>query len=238
MKHLFLFSFFILSLNVSAQNCNGPMPQRMFDQQLQQLRANPNESSRMRYAMQVFIPHCLSSGQVFQVCRVLGSDAYCIDFAYAAYGNVVDPDNFYDVYDAFQLKSSAFRLHDMIHGLIVVQPMPLPEPLPPAPAPQPVVPVCEVTASEMAEIREQIKAATYKDSMENQAKMMIKAKQCFRADQIADLLSVLTYDDSKLSVAKFAYDYCIDTQNYYRVVNTMTFKSYQDDLTKFIQSRN
>ncbi len=68
--------------------------------------------------------------------------------------------------------------------------------------------------------------------------MMVKSKQCFRSDQIVDLLSVFSYDDSKLMVAKFAYDYCIDRQNYYRVVNSFSFKSYQDDLTKFISERN
>ncbi|MCF8275342.1 MAG: DUF4476 domain-containing protein [Flavobacteriales bacterium] len=237
MRYIFLFSFFIFSLNLEAQNCRGQINPRMFQTQLQQLRGLPQESARFRTAMQQFEPFCLSSAQVFQVCQILGQDPYRIDFAFSSYQRVIDPENFYDVYDALQLFSSAFRLHDLIGGIgIELVPIPQPVPEPQAvPIPQPI---CEVTPQDMAEIKELIKAATFKDSMEKQAKMMVKSKQCFRADQIVELLGVFTYDDSKLMVAKYAFDYCIDTQNYYRVVNAFTFKSYQDDLTKFIAERN
>lgn len=214
------------------------MNPRTFQSELQQLRALPQESARFRTAMQQFGPFCLSSAQVYQVCRLLGQDPYRIDFAYASYQNVTDPQNFYDVYDSFQLFSSAFRLHDLVVGEMTVELVPIPQPAPtpePAPIPQPV---CEVSPQDMAEITQLVKAATFKDSMEKQAKMMIKSKQCFRADQIVEILNVLTYDDSKLAVAKYAFDYCIDTQNYYRVVNSFTFKSYKDDLTQFIEARN
>jgi len=234
MRYLFFFSIFIISQSLTAQNCAGPINPRAFQVELQQLRSNPNDASRLRNAMQVFLPYCLNSGQVFQVCRVFGSDPFRIDFAYAAYPNILDKNNFYDVYDALELKSSAFRLQDMILGELVF----VPTPIEPSPVPEPQIPICEVSSEDMAEIKSLVKAASFKDSMEKQAKMMVKSKQCFRADQIVDLLSVFSYDDSKLMVAKFAYDYCIDTQNYYRVVNSFSFKSYQDDLTKFISERN
>jgi hypothetical protein len=238
MRYLFLLSLFIFSLNLSAQNCRGPMNPRAFQSQLQQLRSLPQEAARFRTAIQQFEPFCLSSAQVYQVCQMLGQDAYRIDFAYASYPRVTDPQNFYDVYDSFQLFSSAFRLHDLVVGNMAVELVPIPQPLPqPQPVPLPE-PVCEVSAQDMNEIKSLVKSATFKDSMEKQAQMMIKSKQCFRADQIVEILNVLTYDDSKLAVAKYAFDYCIDTQNYYRVVNSFTFKSYKDDLTKFIEARN
>lgn len=237
MKYLFLLLSFVLTLNLSAQNCRGPINPRMFQTQLQQMRALPQESARFRTAMDNFGPFCLSSAQVFQVCQLLGQDAYRIDFAYSSHQRVLDPENFYDVYDSFELFSSAFRLHDLVGG-VGIELVPIPQPIPvPEPSPIPV-PVCEVSPQEMAEIKELVKSATFKDSMEKQAKMMVKSKQCFRADQVVDLLSVFSYDDSKLLVAKYAFDYCIDTQNYYRVVNSFSFKSYKDDLTRFIEGRN
>ena len=238
MRYVFLLSFFIFSLNTKAQNCVGPMNPRAFQVELQQMRTMPQESARFRNAMQRFGQFCLSSAQVYQVCQLLGQDPYRIDFAFASYQRVLDPENFYDVYDSFQHFSSAFRLHDLTVGNMNVQLVPIPQPVPaPEPAPIPVL-ICEVSPQDMAEITQLVKAATFKDSMEKQAKMMIKSKQCFRADQIVEILNALTYDDSKLAVAKYAFDYCIDTQNYYRVVNAFTFKSYQDDLTRFISERN
>lgn len=234
MRYLFLLSFFLFSTGLSAQNCAGQLNPRDFQIKLQQLRAHPSDDARLRAAMQTLAPFCLNSSQVFQVCKVLTDDFYRLEFAFATYPNVIDPANFYDIYDALDRKSSAFRLHDMISGnlnydVVVVEP---------APVPEPPMPVCEVSDSEMQEIKGLVKSASFKDSMEKQAKMMVKSKQCFRSDQIVDLLSVFSYDDSKLMIAKFAYDYCIDRQNYYRVVNAFSFKSYQDDLTKFISERN
>lgn len=238
MRYLLFISLITLTFHTQAQNCRGPMNPRAFQNEIQQLRALPQESARFRTAMQQFGSFCLSSAQVYQVCRLLGQDPYRIDFAYASYQRVLDPQNFYDVYDAFELFSSAFRLHDLVVGKMAVDLVPIPEPRPaPAPVPLPE-PVCEVSPRDMAEIRQLVEAATFKDSMEKQAKMMVKSKQCFRADQIVDLLSVFTYDDSKLVVAKYAYDYCIDTQNYYRVVNSFTFNSHKNDLTQFIEERN
>ena len=237
MRHFFVFAFILLTTGLHAQNCRGPINPRMFQSQLQQLRAMPQESARFRTAMQQFEPFCMTSAQVYQVCGLLGQDAYRIDFAYVSHARVLDPENFYDVYDSFQLLSSAFRLHDLIGGM-GIELVPIPQPLPaPAPAPLPQ-PICEVQAQELSEIKGLVKAASFKDSMEKQAKMMIKSKQCFRADQIVDLLSVFSFEDSKLTVAKYAFDYCVDTHNYFRVVNAFTFKSHQDDLTKFISERN
>lgn len=238
MRYLFLLSFFIFSLHAKAQNCVGPMNPRAFQVELQQMRTLPQESARFRTAMQRLGQFCLTSAQVFQVCQLLGQDPYRIDFAFASYERVLDPENFYDVYDSFELFSSAFRLHDLTVGNMNVQLVPIPQPAPmPEPTPIPV-PVCEVTPQDMAEITQLVKAATFKDSMEKQAKMMIRSKQCFRTDQIVEILNVLTYDDSKLAVAKYAFDYCIDTQNYFRAVSTLSFKSYQDELTRFISERN
>jgi hypothetical protein len=214
------------------------MNPRAFQSELQQLRALPQEAARFRTAMQRFEQFCLSSAQVYQVCQLLGQDSYRIDFAFASYQRVLDPENFYDVYDSFQLFSSAFRLHDLVVGNITVDLVPIPQPTPqPQPVPLPE-PVCAVSAQDMNEIKSLVKSATFKDSMEKQAQMMIKSKQCFRADQIVEILNVLTYDDSKLAVAKYAFDYCIDTQNYYRVVDSFTFKSYKDNLANFIEARN
>lgn len=237
MKYIFIAILSVATSLAQAQNCRGPINPRMFQSQLQELRRLPQESARFRTAMERFDTFCLSSAQVYQVCRVLGQDPYRIDFAYASHSKVIDPQNFYDVYDALELFSSAFRLHDLIGG-VGFELVPIPEPIP-TPEPAPILePICEVSARDMVEIKSLVKSATFKDSMESQAKMMVKSKQCFSANQIIDLLSVFTYDDSKLMVAKYAFDYCIDTQNYFLVVNSFTFRSAKDDLTKFISDRN
>ena len=237
MKYILLILLSVSLSIVKGQNCRGQINPRLFQVQLQELRRLPQQSMRFNSAMQNFESFCLSSAQVYQVCRMLGQDPYRIDFAYASYPKVIDPQNFYDVYDALELFSSAFRLHDLIGG-VGYELVPIPEPIP-IPEPAPVLePICEVTNADMEEVRSLVKSATFKDSMEKQAKMMVKSKQCFSTNQIVDLISVFSYEDSKVMLAKYAFDYCIDTQNYFRVVNSLTFKSDKDNLTTFISDRN
>lgn len=238
MRYIILLLVLTFSLNTQAQNCRGTMNPRAFQSELHRLRSLPQESARFRTAFQLFQPFCLSSAQVYQVCAILGQDPYRIDFAFDSYQRVLDPQNFYDVYDSFNLFSSAFRLHDLVVGNVPVELVPIPAPQPsPAPVPLPE-PICEVLPAELNEMKALIKDASFKESMEKQAKMMIKSKGCFRVDQIIDLISVFSFDDSKLLVAKYAFDYCVDTQNYYRVVNAFTFKAQKDALTTFIEERN
>ena len=45
------------------------------------------------------------------------------------------------------------------------------------------------------------------------------------------------WDDGKLEIAKFAYDYVYDLENYYKVYNLFTFSSSGEELEEFIQSK-
>jgi hypothetical protein len=51
------------------------------------------------------------------------------------------------------------------------------------------------------------------------------------------ILQLFTFEDNKLELAKFAYDYCIDRENYYRVNDVFTFSSSKDELSRFLQGR-
>ena len=52
--------------------------------------------------------------------------------------------------------------------------------------------------------------------------------------QIANLFS---FDDNKLEFAKFAYDYCIEPRNYFKLNGIFSFSSNADELSDYVQSR-
>ncbi len=57
------------------------------------------------------------------------------------------------------------------------------------------------------------------------------------AAQIAGIADEFTFDDDRLEWAKYAYDYCFDTNNYYKLDKTFTFYSNRDELKEYIANK-
>lgn len=54
-------------------------------------------------------------------------------------------------------------------------------------------------------------------------------------NQVIDLMSKLSFDKNRLELAKFAYDYVIDPEQYFRVVESLSFYSNRRALTDYIR---
>ncbi len=57
-----------------------------------------------------------------------------------------------------------------------------------------------------------------------------------RANQIYRILTMFSFESTKLKVAKFAYRYCIDKRNYYLVNNAFSFSSSIRELNNYINN--
>lgn len=69
------------------------------------------------------------------------------------------------------------------------------------------------------------------------------AKEAIRSNnltsrQIADLVNLMTFESTKLSLSKYAYRYTVDPENYYLLNDAFTFESSIDELADFIQRRS
>jgi hypothetical protein len=58
----------------------------------------------------------------------------------------------------------------------------------------------------------------------------------FTADQVRDMLSVFSFENNKLEIAKQAYTKTVDKQNYDCVLNALEYKSSKIELARFIRS--
>lgn len=57
------------------------------------------------------------------------------------------------------------------------------------------------------------------------------------AEQIKEIMKLMDNDDSRILIAKFAYPYCIDTNNYYRVNNALDQKFSIIDLIRMMNAQ-
>ena len=54
------------------------------------------------------------------------------------------------------------------------------------------------------------------------------------AQQVTELLGLMTFESTKLELAKFAYHHTLDKQNYFLVNDAFTFESSIDELNEYI----
>lgn len=69
---------------------------------------------------------------------------------------------------------------------------------------------------------------------------IIIAKQAIRgnsysSDQIGGIMMEFSYESSRLDIAKFAYGFCLDPENYYQVNSAFQYSSSIDELDRFIR---
>lgn len=87
--------------------------------------------------------------------------------------------------------------------------------------------------SDFLEGKNSIKSKTFADSKMTIAKQITK-NNCPTASQIRDYTKLFTFENDKLEYAKFAYSYCYDTANYYKVNDAFEFESSIEDLNEHI----
>lgn len=204
---------------------NGPLNDKAFQDRTRRLKSEPNAAERLRRAQVAFAGQRLTSLQVKHVATLLPDDQARLEFAVAVYPAVVDPENFYEVYDAFTAFSKVMRLHDHVR--------PLRRPPVVAPGPPPTV-----TPEELQEMLKSLRQEPFDDNRKKLARQIISAsRHPFLTSQIKEFLRLFPFDDDKLEVAKLAYDRVLDADKYFQLNESFAFPGTRESLTRFLDSK-
>lgn len=109
----------------------------------------------------------------------------------------------------------------------------------PAPAPEIVtVAGCSSPMSKTAfeSAKTSIDGKGFDDVKLSTAKQVAKSN-CMSSAQIKDVMDLFGFEETKLAFAKYAYDYCTDTNNYYVVSDAFGFSSSTEELNTYIESK-
>ena len=91
------------------------------------------------------------------------------------------------------------------------------------------------TDDQAADMRDQIKAQTFKDEKLARARMITKGF-CFVSAQVVTVIDGFTFDDNRLTLAKELYEQTTDKNNYSVVVDSFVHKSDREELMDYIQN--
>ncbi|MCH2224814.1 MAG: DUF4476 domain-containing protein [Crocinitomicaceae bacterium] len=83
---------------------------------------------------------------------------------------------------------------------------------------------------------------TIKDEISQDSKLL-KAKQvassnCLTVNQIEQIVNLFLLDSKKLDFAKYAYAFCYDQNNYFRLRNSFDFINTRKDFEVFLEAQN
>ncbi len=87
-----------------------------------------------------------------------------------------------------------------------------------------------------SEIKKSVGQQSFDEEKLTVAKNRMKASCPVRASQIASLMKMLSFSNHQLELAKYAYQYTYDKQNYSKVIETLTFSTDQDKLRDYIKN--
>ncbi|GDX51984.1 hypothetical protein LBMAG27_10310 [Bacteroidota bacterium] len=84
--------------------------------QYKKLSTQPTDQLKLNYLNTWLRGRCLLSNHAYQLAAVFYDDGMRLQFAYSAYPNIYDKENYYLLFDAFNSLSFAFRFYDFVNG--------------------------------------------------------------------------------------------------------------------------
>lgn len=92
-----------------------------------------------------------------------------------------------------------------------------------------------MSQSDFSQALTSIKDKSFSDSKLTLAKQVTKGN-CLTANQIKQIITQFDFEDTRLEYAKFAYSYCFNPENYWKVNDAFQFESTIDELNEYIES--
>jgi len=205
--------------------CSEPMPEPNFDQITKDLPATMVEEQAQELCRNLLNKNqCLSTAQIMKLATLMNSQTNRLNFLKDAYNVVYDQDNFGRCGDVLALANLKKEFSVFVNG------RPNPNTVTPA------APVCTVSVAEQKEVVDALSKISFSNPKVTLAKQVIASKKCFTTNQIMEILNLFVYEQDKLNMAKYAYAFCIDKGNYFKVNGLFSYSSSKEDLSKFVSN--
>jgi hypothetical protein len=94
-----------------------------------------------------------------------------------------------------------------------------------------------VSDADFTSIRTSLTKQSVESNRLNAAKQILRTKKCFSVNQIRSMVTLLKVESYKLELAKFAYDFTLNKEDYYQVADVLGVESYKRELMEFLEAR-
>ena len=203
------------------KGCNSVISNQVFESWAQKMVNANSENERLKLGENLVSYYCLSTEQVMKIASLLSVESNCLNLAKLAYKRVYDKGNYNYMTQVLKYEYSRKNLLVYINSDSY----------------NPNKVDCKVSEKDLAIMMAQIKKQSFSNTKMNLAKQIIKAKKCFTTDQIIEILKLFNYDSLKMDLAKYAYDYVTDKNNYYKTADLLRYEFDKQSLLEYYKSK-
>jgi hypothetical protein len=93
-----------------------------------------------------------------------------------------------------------------------------------------------MSSSDFSSALATVKNQSFEDTKLKTAKQVASAN-CMNTSQITQVCNEFSFEESKLEFAKYAYDFCTEPKNYFKLNNVFSFSTSVDELTEYVQGK-
>ncbi len=204
-----------------TKNCSQVISKNSFNYIVSQLYDINNDQEKYSKAANLIKSNCLPTSDLMKIGSLFQSEGFKLKFASIAQKSVFDLDNYIEMKQIFNTPSGRNRFMETLGNQESI-----------------VVNTCKVSNTEYRNVITTIKNEKFNTNKINTAKHLIKSKKCFTALQIKGIIEQFSYENSKLEIAKYAYEFTINQSDYYITVSqALDFENSKKNLLNYINSK-
>ena len=212
------------------RNCDAYLAENDFLVFAQDIFNRQGENLRMDASLSLVSRTCLSVAQAMKIATLLSLENNRMEFLKAAYNRIFDEANYDQAQQVFNHQPNKFAFAEFLKAKRLAA-------LPPPPVVQPPAP-CVVSSEQFRMLRETLAREGSSSSRVVIAKNQIPAMKCFTSQQMKDILNLYPSSSDRLDVAKFAFQYITDKDNYFLTVSSLfNSSSDRENLSNFVASQ-
>jgi hypothetical protein len=214
------------SLYNGPKNCITSLSENDFRMYVREIATMKLENEKMDYAISLATRTCLSTAQAMKLATSLNIENNRLDLLKKTYLRIYDEANFDFATQVFTHIPNQAALREFLIAMRKAK------------LAVPVAPLCHVNEMEFKTIKEPLAAESSSSTRLSIARDQIPRYKCYKSNQIKQLVALFSSSSDKLNLAKFAFDYVADKENYFFELSPL-FPSSMDrqSLSNYIASR-
>ncbi len=214
------------SLYNGPKNCITSLSENDFKMYVREIAVLKLETEKMESAISLATRTCLSTAQAMKLATSLNIENNRLDLLKKAYLRIYDEANFDFATQVFTHIPNQLALREFLINVRKANQV------------VPVKPICQVNEMEFKTIKDPLAAESSSSSRLSIARDQIPRFSCYKSNQIKQLVALFSSSSDKLNLAKFAFDFVGDKENYFYEISPL-FPSSMDrqSLSNFIATK-
>lgn len=202
--------------STASKGCAGPViTERAFTAIADNVFRQPTEESKIVAIENACTANCLSMAQQMKLASMLQNEDNRMRVMKNGFAKVYDQEHYSSATSMFSVPGKKDEWNNYCAAYLT--------------------PPCVVAERDFQPLIAQVRAKSFDDDQVALIKMMANDR-CFNVAQLKVFADEFSFDEEKMDIFKHCYAKCPDKQNYYQLVDKLSFQGQKDELKRFINA--